>query len=514
MPLQTDAAFGFSAIFDERRKNLPTPVRLPHYPMSSVWLAVLQKLRVELASITRDTLSLMRATAFRRGQGARRNTVATLDPVLEQWFEASRLQERLAQWHTVAAGVLRRHSSDKGMRLKQLVDEAVVCVTLERQTRANILASQWRREFEEELGTIEIALTRLLDDIPIDVQQRARARKTVVLDLRVTQIDEQRVPSTALDALIRRYETPRAGLLVDLSAPLAEFGQALYREVSSPDLSQSLDQARNSGSDLHLRLYFEGSAGLHRIPWEVLHDGSEFLAIARGISIVRSVESANELAGGEPPRRILITISGPHGLYPLKAATERNRLKAALGGLEMLSLLQIDVAADGSRNTLRRMLDAARNSGRPYDAWHFIGHAQFNPALQRSELAFASDDGGPHWVGSQELLPLLQAHPSLRLVVLNACDSLAFARELAASGVAATVAMQFRISDDAAIAFSEELYASLIEGRDIAGAVNDGRRALFCRPCGVEWMTPVLVMNVGQRSKSEALPHSRDPEGR
>ena len=62
-------------------------------------------------------------------------------------------------------------------------------------------------------------------------------------------------------------------------------------------------------------------------------------------------------------------------------------------------------------------------------------------------------------------------------------------------GVPAVVAMQFEISDEAAILFAEELYTNLIGRQDpIDAAVAEARKAIYIELGTVEWATPVLFM--------------------
>ena len=59
----------------------------------------------------------------------------------------------------------------------------------------------------------------------------------------------------------------------------------------------------------------------------------------------------------------------------------------------------------------------------------------------------------------------------------------------------AVVAMQFEISDEAAITFAEELYQSLIGRQDpIDVAVAEARKAIFTEVNETEWATPVLFL--------------------
>jgi CHAT domain-containing protein len=105
-----------------------------------------------------------------------------------------------------------------------------------------------------------------------------------------------------------------------------------------------------------------------------------------------------------------------------------------------------------------------------------------------------------------ELGTLLSAHPALRLVLLNACDGGRVTPEdslssigatLVARGVPAAVAMQFSITDAAAIRFAEDFYRALADGGSIDVALAEARRSIFFMPNRSEWATPVLLSRHG-----------------
>ena len=86
-------------------------------------------------------------------------------------------------------------------------------------------------------------------------------------------------------------------------------------------------------------------------------------------------------------------------------------------------------------------------------------------------------------------------------------------------GVPAVVAMQFEISDGAAILFAEELYTNLIARQaPIDAAVSEARKAIYIEQAGVEWATPVLFMGDTDvdlfdfRVAAAVLPPPRRPE--
>jgi len=56
------------------------------------------------------------------------------------------------------------------------------------------------------------------------------------------------------------------------------------------------------------------------------------------------------------------------------------------------------------------------------------------------------------------------------------------------------LAMQFKISDQAALDFSAEFYKTLADGYPVDAATNEARRAVYSNGNQVEWGTPVLFM--------------------
>ena len=79
-------------------------------------------------------------------------------------------------------------------------------------------------------------------------------------------------------------------------------------------------------------------------------------------------------------------------------------------------------------------------------------------------------------------------HRSLRLVVLNACEGSrvapddpfsGVAQALARQGIPAVVAMQFEISDPAALAFSQSFYQAIADGLPVDVATVEARRTMF-----------------------------------
>jgi hypothetical protein len=71
------------------------------------------------------------------------------------------------------------------------------------------------------------------------------------------------------------------------------------------------------------------------------------------------------------------------------------------------------------------------------------------------------------------------------------------------------IAMQFEITDQAAVAFSQEFYMSLADGMPVDVAVAQGRTAVMTRVNVVEWATPVLYL----RSQDGQIFDLKEPPG-
>ena len=97
----------------------------------------------------------------------------------------------------------------------------------------------------------------------------------------------------------------------------------------------------------------------------------------------------------------------------------------------------------------------------------------------------------------------LLPNDSLRLVILNSCEGgrasasdpfAGTAQTLIRADIPAVIAMQFTITDEAAIAFSRKFYTTIAAGRPVDTAVFEARRTISTQVNDVEWATPVLYM--------------------
>jgi hypothetical protein len=321
-----------------------------------------------------------------------------------------------------------------------------------------------------------------------------------------------------LQSAVRGGEPPGAGASRDLAPPCPAgpprdprtVGEELLQALLSGQAAALYHHSRGichlAGRALRLRLHLDlarpGLAPLSRLPWELIGPATgEPWSLDFQTPVVRYLEvdrpALPAVLGG--PLRLLVAISSPQGYAALDLAGERARIAAGWGAQPGV---EIDFLAGA---TLERLCDALH--ARPRHVLHFMGHGGFDAARGAGALVLEDARGKPHLVSGESLAAHLRLPQPPFLAVLNACDTArqvagdgsdpfaGVAAALVRSGLSAVVAMQFPISDAAALAFCRGLYRRLAAGSPLEEAVTAGRLAILDDlPGSLEWVTPVLFL--------------------
>jgi hypothetical protein len=285
-----------------------------------------------------------------------------------------------------------------------------------------------------------------------------------------------------------------------------EFGQKLFRalftdEIGAAYLSSHNDAVRQ-GKGLRVKLTLDAPE-LANYPWEFLYDpsNSQFLSLFEDTPLLRYVELPRPILPltVTPPLRILAAASSPNDYEPLDIARERRNLAQALNDLLGQGAVELDWLPVATLDALREQL-----LKRSYHIFHFIGHGGFDRTQEDGLLVFENTMGMSNRVSGERLAVLLGNHRTLRLTVLNACEGARTSQQDPFAGAAATllrtgnlpavVAMQFEITDSAAIDFARGFYSAIAAGRPVDAAVSQGRQAIFAHDNDIEWSTPVLYL--------------------
>ncbi|MFE4875045.1 CHAT domain-containing protein [Streptomyces sp. NPDC056682] len=327
-------------------------------------------------------------------------------------------------------------------------------------------------------------------------------------DRAIAEIDApallERLPS--LQAAVLGSAVRARGVGTELEAPARQIGGTLYDAVFQNAIKalylSSRQKAQEHGRRLRMVLRVR-SPELAALPWELLHDAKLGGYLALHHPIIRYVEILEPVSPLRvvPPLRILGMVSLPGSLGALDAEAERESLSAALKPLIDERMVQLDWVRGQTKQHLYEALL------RGCHIFHFTGHGKFDDARRQGMIVFADKQGREDPLHAEALGSLVTvAEPAPRLVVLNSCETgTSHAQDLFSSTAAelehmvpAVVAMQFAVTDKAAILFARAFYQALAANRPVDEAVRTGRIALRVdKDDSLECFTPVLYQRSG-----------------
>lgn len=258
------------------------------------------------------------------------------------------------------------------------------------------------------------------------------------------------------------------------AAGTALFNWAIPRPIES-HLRIAWDHAQRDRSGLRLRLSIDAPE-LAAWPWELLHDPQRdhTFATSPATPLVRFFDQANHFGSlasqhARLPLNLLLVFPQAPGL---DLSRERRDIEKAVGALSHVLRMRV---LEGV--VTRADLADALLMG-DYDIVHFSGHGAFLDG--RGYASLNNPDGSLDWINAEALSRIAVNHQSIKLVVMNVCSSgrvndvrafQGLAPQMVRYGVPAVVAMQYAISDKAALTFAREFYKRLCIGED-AGQVD------------------------------------------
>lgn len=311
---------------------------------------------------------------------------------------------------------------------------------------------------------------------------------------------------------------------------LKEFGEmafdAVFRQV--PPIRDKYVTSRAMVEDMMKRRSPEGLRGLRLrlridspeialLPWEYLFDKDyrDWLALNQKSPIVRHLPGAAAVGqlDVDGPLNILGMIVDPRGEWdPIDAENERRRIDEAIGPHVKAGLIKFQWVPGNTEEQLLTMMSKER-----WHVFHFVGHGGIYDAdeeraddgeapasvdLPEGFIVLMDEQERPKPISASDLRVLLQGDGSgsLRLVVLNSCEGArgtmfdrfaSPAASLVRFGIPVVLAMQFPITNPAAIRFSSGFYEQLAAGWPVEAAVTFAR-AKMKTVAPTEWGTPVL----------------------
>ena len=298
---------------------------------------------------------------------------------------------------------------------------------------------------------------------------------------------------------VRRIESPEM-------ASAKAFGGQLFNGVFAGDvrgcLRSSLDEASRQGAGLRIRLHLSKVPALADLPWEFLYNPgmNRFLGLSVETPLVRYLDLPERIRPlvVTPPLRVLMMISSPSDYPQLDVERESAKMNEALADPIERGLVTVERLEDATLSELQRRLRKGQ-----YHIFHFVGHGGFDEQAQDGILVLEDQENRGRRVSAQFLGTLLHDHRPLQLAILNACEGARASRadlfagtaqSLVQQGIPAVIAMQFEVTDEAAICFTHEFYVAIAGGYPVDSALAEARKAIFAEVSEIEWGTPILYM--------------------
>lgn len=327
--------------------------------------------------------------------------------------------------------------------------------------------------------------------------------------LRRAEVRREEVGKALFDEIFRRTAVPLRERLIALSQRAAD------DELCGLRLRFALGDAIGEGTLAAAALLpVAGQA------WEAMYDRDYGRILARSplVSIVRTLGAA------DPPRpvrvrvedklRVLVVDAQPEGASPIGWKAEKARIKRGLSKWDSSEVRFLP------RATFEQTCSVLAEG---FHVVHFIGHGGFDARRGQWFLLFEKNRQ-KDWVHAKDVAGRFAEIPTLRVAVLNACETGAIdgiagrdplsgvAAALSVHGVPIVVGMQVPVTDGMAVEFADAFYGSLRSGLPVEMAVSAGRQAVLLS--SPEWATPVVYMRGASSDLFEFVvrsPSSEEP---
>ena len=220
---------------------------------------------------------------------------------------------------------------------------------------------------------------------------------------------------------------------------------------------------------------------LAHLPWELLHDGKQFLA-ELGTQPIRLLGAADHAAHqpANRPLRLLFMASSPENVSPVLAYEhEESRI------LEATARQPIDLLVEesGSIGQLKNLVASFPESH--FDVFHYTGHGKMDGLTPK--LIAEDDIGNAAYVTAADLADAF-GHRWPRAVFLSACHTAqapdggavqSLAHALIEAGAPTVLGWARPVRDDTGILAATELYRALAVGETLPQAVSAARRRML-----------------------------------
>ena len=288
------------------------------------------------------------------------------------------------------------------------------------------------------------------------------------------------ITKTDIDALLQ-------GVTKDYhiySGDLIQRGEALYQWLDQHTSSRLRDVLSKYNE---ICLIISGDAGLRHLPWELLHDGDDYLCgnkqkLFTPLRLATHPDTKHDWELKQRQLGVLFMASSPKGVSLLEFEAEEKAIIKAT----MKKPLAFQVEESGTLEGLADRLVEYKSDEAP-DVIHLSGHADINsdeqPIFKLEDDEDLCSDTTPHELART----LHNADVKPKLVFLSGCrtgesnhqdEILSFSEQLAQAGIPIVLGWALNVGDKSATHAAATLYEKLAIGMAIDKAVAQTRREL------------------------------------
>jgi class 3 adenylate cyclase/CHAT domain-containing protein len=325
----------------------------------------------------------------------------------------------------------------------------------------------------------QIDVTREASQIKISAYERVSGQSTTVRQYEEIPAPMDRVQDRCNEIVETLNQVNRRGKVPsDVLTRLRTIGREFYSDLFPQDIRERLSK---SAAD-HLVVSLDDR--LVHIPWELLHDGRQFLC--QRFNMGRLVQTRQTVKGTgrrrlEMPLKTLI-LADPAGGLP----------SARAEGAELYALLEkrkeVINAAIKSEGVSRHLL---REALRYFDLVHFAGHSEYN-SVDPAQSGWILEDGR---FTAADIMDMVAAATLPAFVFSNACQSartgewavddhyqseiFGMANAFLLAGVRHYLGTFWDVPDESSRQFAMAFYDCLLSRMSIGDAVRCARKKLI-----------------------------------
>lgn len=350
----------------------------------------------------------------------------------------------------------------------------------EHQTRAQAADPSLRPHAD--LPVFHLEVTREDQRLKLSAYEQRRGESSTVRHYEETTLSIDGINQRCQEIVEILNKANRSGRISrETLTKLRAIGQVFSDELFTPEVKQKLDQT----SADHLVIAMDDQ--LVQIPWELLHDGQQFLC--QRFAMGRLVKTRQSLPASAKPRHLarplkMLVLADPK--KDLKGAyVEGQRVVARMD--QDSAVINASLRSDGI--TPGYIKEKIRN----FDIIHFAGHSDYdaeNPAesgWRLSEGRFRAAD--IHKMAGTAAMPALifaNACQSARTEEWGIVDTIqddifGLANAFVLAGVKHYIGTFWEILDEPSSRFAEEFYHQVLSGQSVGEALRKARQALILK---------------------------------